>query len=1456
MEIRGVLVLLKMNCIRSVGSLGLLASLAVLAFPADQTKVNNGKIGEDKMNLVKASMNSYARKFEENAGQWPSEARFIARGRNMDLWLTEKGVRFDHYKSVVAGKEGLRKGQVVEMSFVGGQPMKFVGVGASDLRTDYVRKAGIVGNAGRYDEVIGRSVYPGVDLRAYVSKGENRYDLIVAPHADASKISMKFAGASSLKAKGSTVTLGTQVGNVSHSKLFVYQTIGGKKKQISASFRQVGKDQVSLNLGKYDSSKPLVIDPVVYGSYYGGDNGFDEVRALTTDGEGSVFITGMTRATQFPATIGPYGMNLKGAQDAFVSKFDGSSYRHVYAAYLGGSGTDTGQGIQVDSLGNVWIAGTTESADFPGNTKATTAANPNVFITLFRKSATKILDPIPTSTFMLGGTGRETIGGFAVLPAINPLLANPVVIAIAGDASAALPVGEIANGAFSASNKSYLCRLSYDVGTQGFTVDSTASKYIGGESAVAKTDISGLQFDRDGNMYIGGLVSPTGASYGQVDTSVTTNVFLTTPNSYPGGRLLKRSDIFVRKYSPTGALLFSSLLGGDNDDAVGGFDREVTGVIYNAGSCIAVDASQSVYVTGISRSFNFASVLGINSQFDNFAHVFAVKISADFTTVLYAKNLNTTRNVRPTGIAVDSQGNAYIGGTAEYDTTFPATPGDPNEPSSVTAPNIQLINPLDATFTVPAVPQIPSTEGWLNQLDAAGNVVFGTWIGGDLDERLWGPYVEQNTGDVWVFGSTDSFRTYTRTASAAGSTPQDRSYISGTLQRLPDVFVTTNAFKSSPDAGQPAPIAGALYGLLESPFTGPATLPAGADGPIRYQRDGFFVKIRNNSPLLQSLQLNPTTVPGGLGQFTTARLNLSGVAAADVNVIVSINSNQAASFDPAADVLSTTVTIPAGSITATVPIFTKGVNNTTPVQVIGNFQGSFQVANFTVIPWLQEFSLQPALAVGGNAISGRITLSRPAPAGGAAIDISTDTPSLISFPSAVTSQVTVPAGQTIFTFPINTNGVSVNTFPQISASLLGVTKTQAATLQPASLLNLTFAPARVAGNSTVTGTLVLNGMAGTPGFDVNLTMPAAAVTKGYRFVGAGGALVNTLAVPFAAGESSKTFSVQTVYESLSTNIVVTATRPPVAGTSYQNSVVTGNFWVDPFVLASPGIVAVPSTIDGGSISKVTITISTPAPSSGVPVTLSTDNAAVLSFPGGLSAVIPSGATSVTVDVLGAVLSNTTTANARVTLGPTTRQAAITVNGVVYGVSVNPASIVGGTGSSTGTITLAANAPAGGLSFAVTSSDVTAAQVPAAAVVVAAGSRTATFNISTSVVSSVRNVDITAQLGIATQKAILIVRPVGAISLAFSPNKVRGGNGIVPTMQVTLDAPAAVDTVVTLSYSNSTVFSLPRTTLTVKAGQTTSAAIPMPTRFVSRNISCTVTASTGGGSASGTLIVTR
>ncbi len=1443
--------LLKRNCIRSVGSLGLLASLAIMAFPADQTKAVNGKLDSDKMALVKKGMETFARKFEENAGQWSSDARFIARGRGVDLWLTEKGVRFDHYKSV-AGKDSLRKGQVVQMSFVGGKSMKFVGVSPDDVRTDYVRGNGVIGRSGRFAEVMGLGLYSGVDLRAYTENGSNRYDLIVAPNANPSNITMKFAGANSIKASGGTITVGTQLGPVQHTNLFAYQTIGGKKKQVAASFKQVGADEVKIELGKYDASKALVIDPVVYGSYYGGDNGYDEVRALTTDGAGSVYLTGTTQASQFPATIGPYSMNVQ-AQDAYVTKFDGANYRHVYAAFLGGSANDTGQGIQVDSLGNVWIAGTTQSADFPGNTKG---AGTNIFITLFRKSDTKILDPLPTSTIMLGGNGTETIGGFAVLPAINPLLANPVVIGIAGDTNAAFPVGEVPNGTFSSAKKSYMIKVAYEVSTQVFTVDATASQYVGAQNAIATADLRGFQFDRDGNMYVAGQVRPSNPqnSYGQVDTSVNPGVWITTPNSYPGGRLLKETDIYVRKYSPNGTMLFSTLLGGDNDDSAGGVDRDVTGATYNSGSTLAVDVSQSVYVTGIARSFNFASVLGINSSFDNNAHVFAVKISADFTRVLYAKNLGTDGNVRPSGIAVDSQGNAYVGGTAEYATRFPQPPGDPNEPSGVTAPTIRLINPLDADYSVPDLPQIPTTEGWLNQLDAAGNIVFGTWIGGKLDEHLWGPYVEQNTGDVWAFGSTDSFRTYTRTASAAGSAPMLRQYPAAGLEPLPAVFITTNAFKSSPDAAGLTRTNGALYGLLESPFTGPAVLPGGSDNGIRYQKDGFIIKIRNNAPLLSSLTLNPTTLPGGLGVFTTATLTLSATTASDANITVSLDSTQAASFDPVTDLISTVVVVPAGQTTVTVPIYTKGVNNTTPVQVLGNYQGSFQVANFTVIPWLQEFTLQPALTVGGNQISGRITLSRPAPAGGAPIDVSTDTPSLLSFPSATNNQILVPAGQTSFTFPINTNGVAVNTFPQVSASLLGVTKTQAATLQPASLSNLTFAPARTAGNTQVVGTLTLNGQTGSPGFTVNLTMPAAAITKGYRFVGAGGALTSTLAVDFASGDTSKTFSVQTVYESISANTVVTATRPPVAGTSYQNSVVSGNFWVDPYVLAQPGIVANPSTIDGGATSDVTITITTPAPSSGVPVLLSTNNASVLSFPAGANVTIPSGATSVTVKVLGAVLANTTTANVSVTLGPTTRSTPITVRGVVYGLSVNPASLVGGTGNSTGTITLAAPAPAGGLSFTITSSDASAV-VPSTPVVVPAGSTTATFTITTKSVSTVKNVTISAILGSATQTAILVIRPVSAISVVFNPATVRGGNGVTPMMTVTLDAPAIVDTDITLTYSNSTVFKIPRSLITVLKGST-SASVPMSTRFVSRNIACTVTASTGGGGASGTLIVTR
>jgi hypothetical protein len=194
--------------------------------------------------------------------------------------------------------------------------------------------------------------------------------------------------------------------------------VDGAKKKVPARF-VVSGNTVRFALGSYDHSKKLIIDPQIYGSYYGGDSGFDEVRALAADADGGVFMTGSTFAADFPLVLGPY-ITLNGSSDAFVSKFQGDAYVHNLASYFGGSGDDTGKFIGLDPSGShVWIAGTTSSTDLPlvngSSFQSTLSGSTDTFLTEWTQDPAQVL--IPTYATYFGSAtpaNGEELKGFAV----------------------------------------------------------------------------------------------------------------------------------------------------------------------------------------------------------------------------------------------------------------------------------------------------------------------------------------------------------------------------------------------------------------------------------------------------------------------------------------------------------------------------------------------------------------------------------------------------------------------------------------------------------------------------------------------------------------------------------------------------------------------------------------------------------------------------------------------------------------------------------------------------------------------------------------------------------------------------------------------------------------------------------------------------------------------------------
>jgi hypothetical protein len=314
---------------------------------------------------------------------------------------------------------------------------------------------------------------------------------------------------------------------------------------------------------------------LVYSTYLGGSSD-DEGNGIAVDTAGNAYVTGLTHSTDFPTTPGAFQTSLKGALDAFVTKLNPAGSAPVYSTYLGGSSTDTGNGIAVDTASNAYVTGRTFSADFP--------TTPNSFQTSFKGLAdvfvTK-LNPAGSglvySTFLGGaifGEGLESGNDIAVDTSGNAYVTGVTQ-------SRDFPTTP---GAFQTS---FSMGFSSPFVTK-FNTTGSALVYSTFISGNFSSEGNGIAVDTSGNAYVTGFTFSTD--------------FPTTPDAFQTS-LKGVIDAFVSKLNPDGsALLYSTYLGGSRSDLdSSSFDR---------GNGIAVDTSGNAYVTGRTDSLDFPTTLG------------------------------------------------------------------------------------------------------------------------------------------------------------------------------------------------------------------------------------------------------------------------------------------------------------------------------------------------------------------------------------------------------------------------------------------------------------------------------------------------------------------------------------------------------------------------------------------------------------------------------------------------------------------------------------------------------------------------------------------------------------------------------------------------------------------------------------------------------------------------------
>ena len=314
--------------------------------------------------------------FEPNLGQTDGQVKFLSQGNGYSLFLTSGGAVLSLRG---AGPTGTVQDpfpqapatSVLTMELVDANPTSTsAGIDPLPGVSNYLTGSDSshwYTDVPEYARVAYQQVYPGVDLDYYGNQGQLEYDFQVAPGADPGAIALKFDGAESLGVNTTgDLVIATSGGDVTEHAPVIYQTIGGIKQPVSGSYTLEGDDQVGFQLGVYDHSEPLCVDPVlVYSTYLGGTGMGDSASAVAVDSTGSSYVTGFTTSIDFPGAGTPPA-SAAGNKHAFVTRFDPTGTKILYSTYLGGSEQDSGNGIAVDAQGDAYVTGVTSSRDFPG----------------------------------------------------------------------------------------------------------------------------------------------------------------------------------------------------------------------------------------------------------------------------------------------------------------------------------------------------------------------------------------------------------------------------------------------------------------------------------------------------------------------------------------------------------------------------------------------------------------------------------------------------------------------------------------------------------------------------------------------------------------------------------------------------------------------------------------------------------------------------------------------------------------------------------------------------------------------------------------------------------------------------------------------------------------------------------------------------------------------------------
>ncbi len=656
--------------------------------------------------------------FVENKGQYDKPVRYYERGQGHTTFFTVDGVYISLSRTGNKKTEDENEGKrltgngkkerdgvnpltdFVVIRPVNGRPDEILAEEEIAGKVNYFignDPSGWITDIPAYRKVRYREVYRNTDILFYGNQRNLEYDIVLRPGADLNEVAIRIENARDLKMnENGDIEIYLSGGLIIQKRPDIYQEINGVRVDISGNY-VIRKDKEGFLLGfdikEFKREYALVIDPVLnYSTYIGGSGGDTGLR-IALDTSNNVYITGYTSSSNFPLK-NAYQPSKALATDIFITKLDSTGSNLVYSTFLGGGSEDEAWGIKVDSSGNVYITGKTDSNDFPvlGAYKSSIGGSYDAFVTKLSSGGNSLV----YSTY-IGGSNEDYGADIAV--------DNTGAVYVTGSTkSPNFPVKNAYDstcGADGSNNCNYNSGVYYPdafllrLNTEGN--DLIYSTFLGGSSEDYSRRVA---IDGSGNAYIAGYTNSSN---------------FPVSNAYQGSKK-GNNDIFVAKIGPNGdTLIYSTYLGGSGSEEFGN---------------ISLDASGNLYVTGRTYSSDFPVKNAYKSIFSGNSDVFITKLNSSGNDILYSTYFGGSGDDGSYGIVADSADNVYITGTTS-------------------SANFPLKNLFQGSLK-------GAVDAFITKLNCvSNNLVFSTYLGGsNLDYAT--DIAVDSSKNIYVVGYTVS----------------------------------------------------------------------------------------------------------------------------------------------------------------------------------------------------------------------------------------------------------------------------------------------------------------------------------------------------------------------------------------------------------------------------------------------------------------------------------------------------------------------------------------------------------------------------------------------------------------------------------------------------------------------------------------------------------------------------